>query len=163
MLDSGPDEPQAPGNFCRQLTRVSKITFFSQLEPFAKRPKRIGFSKFQMPSGSFFNGVQCFVRPQCRSTTKDDWLESNIAITKLSTSISWLCSILMIRTLASTCMRINKINSSTRSEFFYTFTYTCANGSSQIKCNGINFFGPPLTLVLRLGLGRSRYAPPPQA
>ena len=57
MLDSGPDEPQAPGIFCRQLTRVSKIAFFSQLEPFAKRPKRIGFSKFQMPSGSFFNGV----------------------------------------------------------------------------------------------------------
>ena len=57
MLDSGPDEPQAPGIFCRQLTRFSKIAFFSQLEPFAKRPKRIGFSKFQMPFGSFFNGV----------------------------------------------------------------------------------------------------------
>ena len=57
MLDSGPNEPQVPGNFCRQLTRVSKIAFFSQLEPFAKRPKRIGFSKFKMPSGSFLNGV----------------------------------------------------------------------------------------------------------
>ena len=57
MLDSGPDKPQVPGNFCRQLTRVSKIAFFSQLEPFAKRPKWIGFSKFQMPSRSFFNGV----------------------------------------------------------------------------------------------------------
>ena len=57
MLESGPDEPQAPGNFCHQLTRVSKIAVFSQLAPFAKRPKRISFPKFQMPYGSFFNAV----------------------------------------------------------------------------------------------------------
>ena len=57
MLESGQDEPQAPGNSCHQLTRVSKIAVFSQLAPFAKRPKRIGFSKFQMPYGSFFNAV----------------------------------------------------------------------------------------------------------
>ena len=57
MLESGPNEPPAPGNFCRQLTRVSKIAVFPQLEPFAKQPKQIGFSKFHMPYGSFFNGV----------------------------------------------------------------------------------------------------------
>ena len=57
MLDSGTDDPKAHGNFCHRLTRVSKIPAFPQLAPFAKRPKRIGFSKFQMPYGSFLNAV----------------------------------------------------------------------------------------------------------
>ena len=46
---------------CKKLqnvhTRVSKLAVFPQLEPFAKRPKRVGFAKFQMPYGSFFNAV----------------------------------------------------------------------------------------------------------
>ena len=57
MLDSWTDDQEADGNFCHQLTRVSKIAVFLQLAPFAKRPKRIGFSKFQMPYGSFLNAV----------------------------------------------------------------------------------------------------------
>ena len=57
MLESGPDEPQARRHICRQMTRVSKIDVFSQLEPFAKLRNRIGFSKFQMPCGSFCDAV----------------------------------------------------------------------------------------------------------
>ena len=57
MLESGPDEPQARRYSCRQMTRVSKIDVFSQLEPFAKLRNRIRFSKFQIPYGSFFNAV----------------------------------------------------------------------------------------------------------
>ena len=57
MLESGQDEPQAPGNFCRRLSRVSKIAVFFQLEPFAKWPKRIGFLKCQRLHGSFFDAV----------------------------------------------------------------------------------------------------------
>ena len=57
MLESGPDEPRAGRNASRHMTRVSKIAVSPQLEPFAKLPNRIGFSKFQMPYGSFFNAV----------------------------------------------------------------------------------------------------------
>ena len=57
MLRFGPDDLQAPSNFCRKMTRVSKIAVFSQPEPFAKRSKRIGFAKFQMLHGSVFNAV----------------------------------------------------------------------------------------------------------
>ena len=35
MLESGRDDPQAQRYNCRQMTRVSKIDVFSQLEPFA--------------------------------------------------------------------------------------------------------------------------------
>ena len=52
-----PDEPQARRDSCCQLTRVSKIDVFSQLEPFAKLRNRIRFSKLQMPYGSFFDAV----------------------------------------------------------------------------------------------------------
>ena len=57
ILESGPDEPQARRYSRRQMTHVSKIDFFPQLEPFAKLRNRIRFSKFQMPYGSFFNAV----------------------------------------------------------------------------------------------------------
>ena len=57
MLKSGPDKPQARRYSRRQMTRVSKIDVFSQLEPFAKLRNRIGFSKFQMLYGSFFDAV----------------------------------------------------------------------------------------------------------
>ena len=57
MLKSGPDEPPAQRYICRQMTRVSKIDVFSQLESFAKLRNRIRFSKFQMPYGSFFDAV----------------------------------------------------------------------------------------------------------
>ena len=57
VLRSGPDEPQARRYSRRQMTRVSKIDVFSQLEPFAKLRNRIRFSKFQMPYGSFFDAV----------------------------------------------------------------------------------------------------------
>ena len=51
------DEPLARRHFRCQLTRVSKIEVFSQLEPFAKLRNRIRFPKFQMPYGSFFDAV----------------------------------------------------------------------------------------------------------
>ena len=57
MLDFGPNHTQTHRNSCHQLTRVSKIPVFPQLAPFVKRPKQIGFSKFQMPYGSFLNAV----------------------------------------------------------------------------------------------------------
>ena len=57
VLELGPEKPHAPRNFCRQLTRVLKIAAFPQLEPFAKRPNKIGFSKIQMLYGLFFNAV----------------------------------------------------------------------------------------------------------
>ena len=57
MLESGPDEPQAWRYSRRQMTRVSKIDVFSQLEPFAKLRNRIRFSKFQMLYGSFFDAA----------------------------------------------------------------------------------------------------------
>ena len=58
MLESGPDDTQARRYFCRQMTRVSKIDVFSQLEPFAKLRNRIRFSKFQMLYGSLFDAIQ---------------------------------------------------------------------------------------------------------
>ena len=57
MLESRPDEPRARRYSARQMTRVSKIDAFSQLEPFAKLRNRIRFSKFQMLYGSFFDAV----------------------------------------------------------------------------------------------------------
>ena len=57
MLEFGQKEPRAQRYSCRQMTRVSKIDVFSQLEPFAKLRNRIRFSKFQMPYGSFFDAV----------------------------------------------------------------------------------------------------------
>ena len=57
MLESGPNEPRARRYPRRQMTRVSKMYVFSQLEPFAKLRNRIRFSKFQMPYGSFVNAV----------------------------------------------------------------------------------------------------------
>ena len=58
MLESGPDKPQGRRYSRRQMTRVSKIDVFSQLEPFAKLRNRIHFSKFQMPYGSFLDAVR---------------------------------------------------------------------------------------------------------
>ena len=57
MPESGPDEPEARPYLRRQMTRVSKIDVFSQLEPFAKLRNPIRFLKFQMPYGSFFDAV----------------------------------------------------------------------------------------------------------
>ena len=57
MLEYGPEEPQARRYSCRWMTRVLKISIFSQLEPFAKLRNRIGFSRFQMPYGSCFHAV----------------------------------------------------------------------------------------------------------
>ena len=57
VLESEPDEPPSRGNSRRQLTRISIIVKFSQLECFTKQRNRIGFSKFKMLCGSFFNAV----------------------------------------------------------------------------------------------------------
>ena len=43
VLESGLDEPQARHYSCRQMTRVSNIDVFSQLEPFAKLQNQILF------------------------------------------------------------------------------------------------------------------------
>ena len=48
MLESRPDDTEASRYSLRQMTRISKIDVFSQLEPFAKLRNRIRFSKFQM-------------------------------------------------------------------------------------------------------------------
>ena len=57
MLKTGPNEPPTRRYARRQMIRVSKIPLLSKLEPFAKRQNRIGFSKFQMPYGLFFDVV----------------------------------------------------------------------------------------------------------
>ena len=67
MLESGPDDTEAPRYSRRHMTRVWKIDVFSQLEPFAKLRNRIRFSmpftKMQSKSdfvkfhfSRFFNG-----------------------------------------------------------------------------------------------------------
>ena len=56
-LEFGLDEPQTRSYYCRQMTRVSKISIFSELQPFAKLRSWIRSSKFQMPYGSFFDTV----------------------------------------------------------------------------------------------------------
>ena len=57
VLEYGPDEPQARRYTSRQMTRVSKMSIFSQLEPFAKLRSRIGFFEIQKPYGLFFDAV----------------------------------------------------------------------------------------------------------
>ena len=57
VLDTQPDEPPARRYSCRQMTRVSKIALFSRLEPFTKLRNQIGFLKFLMLYGSFFDAV----------------------------------------------------------------------------------------------------------
>ena len=54
----GTDKPQARRYEGRQLTRVSKNPKFSKQKRFAKRRKRIRFSKIQLPLGSFLDAVQ---------------------------------------------------------------------------------------------------------
>ena len=57
VLGSGRDEPRARRHSCRKMTRISKISTFPQLEPFANVRNQIGFLKFKMPYGSFLDAI----------------------------------------------------------------------------------------------------------
>ena len=54
------EESQEHGYSYRQMTRVSKTPKFSEQKRFAKRRKRIGFSKFQLLFGSFLDAIYEF-------------------------------------------------------------------------------------------------------